>query len=64
MTETLVNPLRAGIRLSPTAEPCVVVIFGSTGDLTRRKLVPALFRLPNNASFPRSLQFWAHPDSQ
>ena len=26
-------------------DPCVVVIFGATGDLTRRKLMPALFRL-------------------
>jgi glucose-6-phosphate 1-dehydrogenase len=24
---------------------CVIVIFGATGDLTRRKLMPALFRL-------------------
>ena len=29
----------------PQAEPCVVVIFGATGDLTRRKLMPALCRL-------------------
>jgi glucose-6-phosphate 1-dehydrogenase len=29
----------------PQAEPCVVVIFGATGDLARRKLVPALFHL-------------------
>ena len=29
----------------PQAEPCVVVIFGATGDLTRRKLMPALFDL-------------------
>jgi glucose-6-phosphate 1-dehydrogenase len=29
----------------PQAEPCVVVIFGAAGDLTRRKLVPALFHL-------------------
>lgn len=27
------------------AEPCVLVIFGAGGDLTRRKLMPALFRL-------------------
>ena len=31
--------------LLPDAEPCVVVIFGASGDLTRRKLVPALFHL-------------------
>lgn len=29
----------------PPAEPCVVVIFGALGDLTRRKLMPALFHL-------------------
>jgi len=29
----------------PIAEPCVVVIFGATGDLTKRKLMPALCRL-------------------
>jgi glucose-6-phosphate 1-dehydrogenase len=27
------------------AEPCVMVIFGGSGDLTRRKLVPALYNL-------------------
>lgn len=29
----------------PQAEPCVMVIFGATGDLTRRKLMPALWDL-------------------
>ena len=29
----------------PQAEPCVVVIFGATGDLTKSKLMPALCRL-------------------
>ena len=52
MTEAPVNPLRAGIRLGPTAEPCVVVIFGATGDLTRRKLLPALFRLAQQHLIP------------
>jgi glucose-6-phosphate 1-dehydrogenase len=32
--------------VSPKAvEPCIIVIFGATGDLSRRKLVPALFDL-------------------
>src|SRR6516165_10652325 len=30
---------------SPTASPCVMVIFGATGDLTKRKLIPALLNL-------------------
>lgn len=29
----------------PNAEPCLLVIFGASGDLTRRKLIPALFDL-------------------
>jgi glucose-6-phosphate 1-dehydrogenase len=52
MTEAPVNPLRAGIRLGATAEPCVVVIFGATGDLTRRKLLPALYRLAQQHLIP------------
>jgi glucose-6-phosphate 1-dehydrogenase len=28
-----------------TSDPCTIVIFGATGDLTRRKLVPALYNL-------------------
>lgn len=30
---------------SRLAEPCVLVIFGATGDLTARKLLPALYNL-------------------
>lgn len=41
----LENPLRAGLRLERAAEPCAVVIFGASGDLTKRKLLPALFHL-------------------
>jgi glucose-6-phosphate 1-dehydrogenase len=52
MTQAPVNPLRAGIRLGPTAEPGVIVIFGATGDLTRRKLLPALYRLAQQHLIP------------
>jgi glucose-6-phosphate 1-dehydrogenase len=48
----LENPLRAGIRLERTAEPCVIVIFGASGDLTKRKLVPALYRLVQERLLP------------
>ena len=40
------------MRLEATAPPCVVVIFGATGDLTRRKLLPALFRLNQQRLIP------------
>src|SRR3954465_68296 len=46
------NPLREGLRTEPTAEPCVVVIFGATGDLTHRKLVPALYNLALERRLP------------
>src|ERR1044072_8059634 len=48
----LENPLRAGIRLERTAEPCTVIIFGASGDLTKRKLVPALYRLVQERVLP------------
>jgi glucose-6-phosphate 1-dehydrogenase len=40
-----VNPLREGLLIERTPEPCVMVIFGASGDLTRRKLIPALYNL-------------------
>ena len=39
------NPVHLDQPELPHAEPCVVVIFGATGDLTKRKLMPALCRL-------------------
>ena len=46
------NPLRAGLRLSRTPEPCAVVVFGATGDLTARKLLPALYNLARTRLLP------------
>ena len=34
--------------------PCVLVIFGATGDLTHRKLVPALYNLAHGGQLPAS----------
>jgi len=39
------NPLRQGMRTARTPQPCTMVIFGAAGDLTRRKLLPALYNL-------------------
>jgi glucose-6-phosphate 1-dehydrogenase len=39
------NPLLEGLRKRRTAEPCVLTIFGASGDLTKRKLIPALYAL-------------------
>jgi glucose-6-phosphate 1-dehydrogenase len=45
VSETLVNPLLEGLRLRRSPDPCALVIFGASGDLTRRKLFPALYSL-------------------
>jgi glucose-6-phosphate 1-dehydrogenase len=39
------NVLREGLRLERIPSPCVVVLFGATGDLAHRKVVPALYQL-------------------
>ena len=39
------NPLLEGLRLRRSPDPCAIVIFGATGDLTRRKIFPALYAL-------------------
>ena len=36
------------------SDPCIIVIFGATGDLTARKLIPALFNLYRNRGLPES----------
>lgn len=47
------NPLREGLNAVDAAEPLVIFIFGVTGDLTRTKLVPALFSLFVNERLTR-----------
>src|SRR5215472_14850872 len=46
------NPLRAGLIEDRTGDACAVVIFGASGDLTRRKLMPALYNLAVGRSLP------------
>jgi glucose-6-phosphate 1-dehydrogenase len=46
------NPLLDGLRIEPTPEPTALVIFGASGDLTRRKLLPALYHLSRAQRLP------------
>lgn len=46
------NPLREGISGRAVPQPCSIVIFGATGDLTHRKLVPALYNLAADGELP------------
>jgi glucose-6-phosphate 1-dehydrogenase len=49
------NPLAEGLRLPRRPEPCAIVIFGATGDLTARKLLPALYALAHRRLLPEEL---------
>ena len=45
MVQAEVMPVAQPQKIGKPGDPCVMVIFGATGDLTRRKLVPALYNL-------------------
>jgi glucose-6-phosphate 1-dehydrogenase len=40
-----VNPLQDALRFERRVPPCAMVIFGASGDLSKRKLLPSLYRL-------------------
>jgi glucose-6-phosphate 1-dehydrogenase len=54
LTPRPVNPLRdpQDKRLPRIAGPCSLVIFGVTGDLARKKLMPAVYDLANRGLLP------------
>jgi len=45
VTAVAANPLLEGLRLRRRPDPCILVIFGASGDLTAKKLMPALYSL-------------------
>ena len=51
-SETQTNPLREGLATRTVPQPCSVVIFGATGDLTMRKLIPALYNIAADGELP------------
>jgi glucose-6-phosphate 1-dehydrogenase len=46
------NPLLEGLRLRRRPDPCILVIFGASGDLTQKKLMPALYALAVRGLLP------------
>src|SRR4051794_15299899 len=46
------NPLLEGLQLRRTPDPCVLIIFGASGDLTMRKLLPAIYSLAYRRLLP------------
>jgi glucose-6-phosphate 1-dehydrogenase len=50
-TEIAATP--ASLQTERTPDPCIVVIFGASGDLTKRKLLPALYHLEQSGLLPK-----------
>ena len=57
-TEVQFSPedLKAAQSAERIPEPAVVVIFGASGDLTKRKLLPALFHLEQSGLLPERVR--------
>jgi glucose-6-phosphate 1-dehydrogenase len=52
MPKTNSNPLEDPQKKIKSPDPCTLVIFGATGDLTARKLIPAIYNLGKEAHLP------------
>jgi len=50
------NVLREGLRLARIPDPSIVVLFGATGDLAHRKVIPALYQLWRTDLLPHEFQ--------
>src|SRR4029077_15425449 len=48
------NPFADPLRFERRVPECAIVIFGANGDLTKRKLLPALYRLAYDRRLPAS----------
>src|SRR5579885_892569 len=53
-TTAELNPLQDSLRFGRRVPPCAIVIFGASGDLTKRKLLPSLYRLFYERRIPPS----------
>src|SRR6202140_1410787 len=50
--ELSANPLREGLEQERVPDASCLVIFGASGDLTQRKLIPALYSLAHDGLLP------------
>src|SRR3979490_1462946 len=51
---TVVQPVASVETRGQPAGPCLMVIFGASGDLTKRKLIPALYNLARSHYLPQN----------
>jgi len=77
-TEAMAESYAPDLGISPAAcvidkpiDPCIIVIFGASGDLTARKLIPSLYHLYLNKGLPPSFAIvgcsrtgWSRQDFQ
>jgi glucose-6-phosphate 1-dehydrogenase len=54
--DALINPFREELASRQRPDPCTVIIFGASGDLTSRKLIPALYNLAAEGELPPTLK--------
>lgn len=52
MGKEAIHPFEEPGQTTRSLDPCIVVIFGATGDLTARKLMPALYNLKREGQLP------------
>ena len=57
----LENPLLDNLRIEPTPGATTLVIFGASGDLTKRKLLPAVYSLSRGHGCPPGSPWLAWP---
>lgn len=67
MVNLIENPLRIGLQQDRIPAPQILTIFGASGDLTQRKLVPALYQMRRERKLPPELTIvgvarrdWSH----
>ncbi len=67
MVTLLENPLRVGLQKDRIPEPQILIIFGASGDLTQRKLVPSIYQMKRERKLPAELTIvgvarrdWSH----
>jgi hypothetical protein len=53
-TAATVNGQEEHEQIGKAAGPCVMVLFGASGDLTKRKLIPALYNLVKAKLLPKA----------
>src|SRR5438874_10905800 len=58
------NPLREGLEQERVPDASCLVIFGASGELTQRKLIPALYSLAHDGLLPAgpTIIGYARPD--